>query len=237
MTKFSRPVLFDRDGKTEQVFLFVRDTSTLPGAMKRALVVLLLLLVMAVAVIKIFIFELPGVGGDDMAPTLQAGDRLLANRLDTEPKRGQLVLMEVPGSKRPLIRRVVGLPGERVSVIREVPAVDGTPAKRRVVREVVLLDHADDRTKEREMKLLEETLGQASYQVLKDPTRRSVDFAEITLRGAYFVMSDNRNHGKDSRDFGPVPAEKIRAVVTHRLASGPGSIQGQAPRPGWTAIE
>lgn len=201
--------------------------------MKRFLVVLLLLLLVGAAVAKLFLFELPGVLGNDMAPALQPGDRLLAYRLDVTPGRGELVLLEHPREPgRLLIRRVVALPGERFALRKETPWVEGRAAARRVVREVTLRD--EGRT--RKLQLVEEELAGVRYQVLKDPARRSHDEKEQRVERAYYVLADHRNHGTDSRTFGPVPVERIRARITHRLSAGEGSIVGQPPRDGWKSL-
>jgi signal peptidase I len=199
--------------------------------MKRVVVVLLILVVLAAAVIKFLVIELPRVGGDDMAPALQPGDLLLAYRLDTTPRRGQLVLLEHPASAgRLLIRRVYGLPGDRVAVKQETPLLNGRKVPRRVVEQVVL--------EGRRMKVVEEIIdGATRVRVLKDPGRRSVDAREVVLENAYYVLADNRNHGTDSRTFGPVPADRIRAVVTHRVSAGPGCLEGQPEREGWFRFE
>jgi signal peptidase I len=204
--------------------------------MKRALLTLLLLVAVGATVAKLFLFEIPVVTGNDMAPTLQAGDRLLAYRLDTTPARGDLVLLEQPGDGGLLIRRVLGGPGDRVAVRDETPVVNGRPATRAPLREVTLSDLLDGQRKEIPMRLVEETLGDRGYLVLKDPRRHSKDYAERELSGAYFVLADNRNHGRDSRNFGPVPATKIRAVISRRLSAGPGSLLGEGPRKGWTPL-
>jgi signal peptidase I len=206
--------------------------------MKRFLLVLILLLIVGAGIAKLVVFELPSVSGDDMAPSLQKGDLLLANRFKTSPARGEIVLFEHPEGRGLLVRRVVGLPGEKVSVVGEVPRVDGKAATREAVREVYVSD--DDAASEPRkipMRLVEERVGDARYLVLKDPKRRSVDAKEVALEGAYYVLSDNRNHGADSRNFGPVAASRIRAVITHRLSAGPGSIDGDPPRPGFAKIE
>jgi len=204
--------------------------------MKKAILVLLVLLVVAAAVAKLFIFEIPTVTGNDMAPALQAGDRLLANRLETTPRRGDLVLFEHPTEGRLMIRRVVGIPGDKIAVVGEVPQLDGKPARRKVQREVTLSDLLEGQRKELKMSLVEEELAGARYLVLKDPRRRSHDVKAQTLSGAYYVLADNRNHGTDSRNFGPVPAAKLRAVVTRRLTAGPGSLLGEGPRKGWIPL-
>lgn len=202
--------------------------------MKRILVAVLILALVLIAAAKLFVLEIPVIAGDDMAPSVQRGDRLLANRLLTPPRRGDLVLVEHPQSTRLLVRRVVGLPGETVSVKREVPIVDGRPAERHVGEEVSLAGAQGDAG--RPMRLVEETLEGVRYQVLKDPRRRSNDVKPVALEGAYFVMSDNRNHGTDSRNFGPIPKDKVRAVITHRLSAGPGSLAGQEAREGWASL-
>lgn len=203
--------------------------------MKRVLIAIFLLLLCAAAVLKLAVLELPRVAGTDMAPALQPGDMLLASRLETEPRRGQLVLMEhpqVPG--RLLLRRVIGMPGDRVAVKREVPQINGKPLTRKVIGPAVLMDGGE----QLKMKLVEELLGgNTRIHVLKDPGRRSTDVKEVALGQAYYyVLADNRNHGTDSRTFGPVPADKIRAVVSRRLSAGEGCIVGQPEREGWSRL-
>jgi signal peptidase I len=201
--------------------------------MKRVLVVLLLIAILVV-VAKIFVCEIPVVTGNDMAPALQAGDRLLAYRLNTTPARGDLVLMEVPLSKQLLLRRVVAIPGDRIAVRDETPVLNGAPAKRKVQRETTLRDPGG---KELKVRVIEEELGDGPrYLVLKDPRRRSVDAKEVSLSSAYYVLADHRNHGTDSRTFGPVDAAKIRAVITHRLSAGPAALADLGPRAGWMAL-
>jgi signal peptidase I len=202
--------------------------------MKRVLLAIFLILLCAAAVLKLAVLELPRVSGTDMAPALQPGDMLLASRLETEPRRGQLVLMEhpqVPG--RLLLRRVIGMPGERVAVKREVPQINGQPLSRKVIGPAVLKDGGE----QLKMKLVEEVLdGKLRIRVLKDPGRRSTDAKAVALGQAYYVLADNRNHGTDSRTFGPVPADKIRAVVSRRLSAGDGCIVGQPAREGWSRL-
>jgi signal peptidase I len=199
--------------------------------MKRLLWTLFILFFIGLAIAKLLVFEIPTISGDDMAPTLQRGDRLLAYRLDTRPRHGDLVLMELPESRRLMIRRVIGLPGDRIAVLDETPIINGKKVRRIPVQEVTLLD--GDKTK---MRLLTEEIEGDRYQVLKDPRRRSVDYPERRLDESYFVLSDNRNHGTDSRTFGPVPAVKIRAIVTHLLSVGPSSVDGLSPREGFSAL-
>ena len=71
------------------------------------------------------------VGSESMVPTLEVWDRVLINKLAydlAEPERGDIVLFESPqGGKDPLIKRVSGLPGEKIELRRGRLFVDGAP--------------------------------------------------------------------------------------------------------------
>jgi signal peptidase I len=60
------------------------------------------------------------VGSESMVPTLMVWDRILINKLAydfAEPQRGDIVLFKNPeGGGEPLIKRVVGLPGDQIEV-------------------------------------------------------------------------------------------------------------------------
>ena len=80
------------------------------------------------------------VGSGSMVPTLMVWDRILINKLAydfAEPQRGDIVLFESPeGGEEPLIKRVVGLPGETIEVRAGRLYVDG-----RRQREPYVNDH------------------------------------------------------------------------------------------------
>lgn len=205
--------------------------------MKRLLTATVVLLFVGAAVAKFFVFELPVIMGSDMAPTLQSGDRLLANRLGGAPERGDLVLLEHPEAKgRLLIRRVVGLAGETVGMREDRPVIDGKRAQHRVQRRVrveIVIDASEQR---RPMNVVQETIGGASYPVLTDPKRRGQSVKPVHLHDAYYVLADNRHHATDSRTFGPVARSKIRAIVTHRVSAGPGSVLPRVAREGFASL-
>ncbi len=71
------------------------------------------------------------VDGFSMRPTLQDGEYILVNKLSYktgEPHRGDIVVFIFPvNPQEDLIKRVIGLPGESVSVHNGVVSVNGVP--------------------------------------------------------------------------------------------------------------
>jgi len=65
--------------------------------------------------------------GPSMWPTLEDGQFVLVNRLaywSSEPRRGDVVALEVAGGRVVYIKRIVGMPGERVRIDRGVVLVN-----------------------------------------------------------------------------------------------------------------
>ena len=69
------------------------------------------------------------VGSESMVPTLEVWDRVLINKLAydlNEPERGDIVLFRSPeGGEDPLMKRVVGLPGDTIEVRHDRLYVSG----------------------------------------------------------------------------------------------------------------
>jgi signal peptidase I len=63
------------------------------------------------------------VQGDSMRPTLRPGQRVAVGPLDRPPRRGDLVVLQGPGLE--VVKRVVGLPGERVRLVAGRLQADG----------------------------------------------------------------------------------------------------------------
>jgi signal peptidase I len=84
---------------------------------------------LAVAARRLARLEPVLVEGDSMRPTLRPGQRLAVGPLDRPPRRGDLVVVR-HGPSRPtpaleMVKRVVGLPGERVRLVAGRLQVDG----------------------------------------------------------------------------------------------------------------
>jgi signal peptidase I len=101
------------------------------------------------------------VQGESMRPTLLPGQRIAVGPLDRPPARGDLVVLPRPSGLE-VVKRVVGLPGERVRLAEGRIEVDG-----RVLHEPYLEAGGGDR--------LDLRLGPAEYLVLGDNRAASSD--------------------------------------------------------------
>lgn len=85
--------------------------------------------VVVVLIIRLFVFEPFTVSGDSMEPTLLNGDRVMVSKLAFDfgkPKTGEVVVFHSPvAPKQDWIKRVIGLPGETVSIRNDVVYING----------------------------------------------------------------------------------------------------------------
>ena len=166
-----------------------------------------------VLVIRSFIFEPFRIPSGSMMPTLLQGDFIFVKKyayglrlpvletkfLDTgEPERGDVVVFRLPSDPTVnYIKRVVGLPGDRIEY-------DGH--RLRINGEEVELQRDAETPDFRGMAQFTETLGDRDHAILVE--RRDYmmrDGAYEVPEGAYFVMGDNRDNSRDSRFIGAIP--------------------------------
>ena len=139
------------------------------------------------------------VGSGSMEPTLHGcsgctDDRLIINKLAYDfkgPERGDIVLFRDPeGGAEPLIKRVVGLPGDRIAVHHGKLFLNGRPRKESYV------------------------VNRACVRGMP----KTCSFGPIKVPGGHvFVMGDNRANSYDSRFFGPVPEDFLIGEALFRF--------------------
>lgn len=97
-----------------------------PTNWKKELVSWILTLAVAVAValpVRTFIFEPIRVDGASMCDTLQDGEVMIVTKpeyLVGDPERGDVIICKYPGRKENFVKRVMGVPGDVISIISNV---------------------------------------------------------------------------------------------------------------------
>jgi signal peptidase I len=177
--------------------------------------------VFSLAAVRLFVFQSAEVRDHGMQPRLGAGDGLLLDRTANDYAVGDVVVFY--RGELPFVRRVVGIPGDRVAVVDGHVSVNGFPAETEPRGEVRYKDNArpgapDERTCIRTL----ESHSLTFYEVCqseKGPDRRTRDVESRYIGpGHYYLLCDNRFHcSADSRDVGPVAKGAIRGRVTHRM--------------------
>lgn len=196
--------------------------------------------------IQTFLFQPFYVPSGSMYPTLEVGDFFVASKfsygyspyslpwyhprifegriLGQDPTVGQVLAFNGPAQDgKPdatddYIKRCIGLPGDRIQMLKGILHINGVPVKLERIADYLLVDprHPGD---VRVMPQYIETLPNGiAHRILKDKPfgeGRLDNTPEFTVPpGHFFMMGDNRDHSSDSRDMGNgpigyVPAEKL----------------------------
>jgi signal peptidase I len=177
-----------------------------------------LVLTVAVAVglallIQAFIVKPYRIPSPSMVPTLDVGQRVLANRLDTHPNLGDIVVFHPPHGADPVYTPFCGNPAQGTNHRQACDQPSKAESAQTFIKRVVGLpgDHIQIvqghviRNGKREKDSYINQCGSAD----------SCNFPQaITIPpGDYFMMGDNRGLSDDSRFWGPVPQPWIIGVA------------------------
>lgn len=147
-------------------------------------------------------------------------------------KRGEVVVFKGSGEYKEinLIKRVIGLPGDKVQVKNGEVFVNGEKAERKYKNDIVYIDERDHSY--RLLKLYQEKLpgSDVVHDVAYDEERSDLpqnNTEEFSVPiGYYFVMGDNRDYSKDSRcGLGIVPEENLMGHAVRVLHSIGNSVK------------
>jgi len=178
-------------------------------------------IILVVLLVRSFVAEPFRIPSGSMLPTLHIGDFILVNKFAYgvrlpvlnnkflsvgEPERGDVVVFRYPKNpKVDYIKRVIGLPGDKIGYFNKTVYVNGRP--------MTQLDKPKDASVERiapeSYQLKSELLGDVEHDVLHNPARRLYEGEIVVPEGEYFMMGDNRDNSNDSRFWGSVPEKNL----------------------------
>ncbi len=198
------------------------------GGLSETIKVILQALLLAV-VVRTFLFQPFTIPSGSMMPNLLVGDYLFVSKYsygfsrysfpfspdlfsgriwEGEPTRGQIAVFKFPPNPNlDYIKRVIGLPGDKIQMINGVLHINGTPVKR---------EASGTWTPENggpAIPVYRETLPNGvTYETLDVNPNSEGDNTQVfeVPPGHFFFMGDNRDNSLDSRfDVGYVPFENL----------------------------
>src|SRR6185369_7631196 len=185
-------------------------------------------------VIRTFLFQPFNIPSGSMKETLLVGDYLFVSKYSygyshyslpfspplfpgriwaSQPNRGDVVVFRLPkDDSTDYIKRVIGLPGDRIQMIDGVLNINGEPVKRERIEDFIETEEGSRTTR---IKRWRETLPNGvSYTTLDLIDNGFYDNTKEyeVPPGKYFMMGDNRDNSTDSRvesAVGYVPIENL----------------------------
>lgn len=183
-----------------------------------------------VLLLRAFLVEPFRIPSGSMMPTLLVGDFILVNKFTYgirmpvtktklielgEPERGDIVVFRWPQNPRlDYIKRVVGVPGDRIAYRNKTLLINGEPAAVEVIG-----PYQPEGSGMRALGSIEgrEQLGEVQHSVLINPMTPDfgpgcgfLGYREVTVPGGnYLMVGDNRDDSNDGRCWGFVPEENL----------------------------
>jgi len=178
--------------------------------------------ILAVFLIRSFLVEPFRIPSGSMLPSLHIGDFILVNKFSYgirlpvanaklvelgDPKRGEVAVFRFPSDPSVnYIKRIIGVPGDRIVYKDKRLTINGTPMPLEEARPYALF-HGNGGTSVLLRRV--ESLDGVRHDILQSD-RPDDGPMDITVPpGHYFVMGDNRDQSNDSRYWGFVPDENL----------------------------
>jgi signal peptidase I len=177
--------------------------------------------VLIALVVRTVGFEPFNIPSGSMIPTLLVGDYLFVSKYSygysryslpfglplipgrvmfTEPVRGDVAVFKLPtDNKTDYIKRIIGLPGDRIQVRRGILHINGAPVLRKRISDFVETNQYGNVVR---VARFEETLpGGRKHEILELTDNGPLDNTDLYIvpKEHYFAMGDNRDNSQDSR--------------------------------------
>ena len=185
----------------------------------------LLLTILILTAVRSAIADWNDVPTGSMNPTIVQGDRVFVNKLAydlkvpfttwhlaqwSNPKRGDIVVFFSPVDGTRLVKRVIGLPGDKIEMTNDRLLINGRPSEYDPLPSETGHDVPADQDGVR-VYAEEKAGGIPAHPVTILPQRMALrTFGPKTVAaGEYFMMGDNRDNSNDSRFWGTVQRSRI----------------------------
>lgn len=185
--------------------------------------------------IRTVAFEPFNIPSGSMKPTLLIGDYLFVSKysygystfslpfgvnlfdgriLESQPERGDVAVFKLPTDpSKDYIKRIIGLPGDKIQVAKGILHINGEAVKREKIGEFVT--RSQDGSVQRTTKYLETLPNGVVHEIAEE--NDNWDWTDETPVYTvppehYFAMGDNRDHSQDSRflpQVGFIPAKNL----------------------------
>jgi signal peptidase I len=159
-----------------------------------------------------------------MQPTLRPGDFIFCSRIsygfslpfmgkkwaESFPSRGDLVVFSYPNQPDvTYVKRVVGLPGDKIQILNGRLVVNDHPLKY-----VMNSENNEGNPNSELFEIYKEISEGTSWPVIFQKKTESKDFGPLVVPpGEIFLLGDNRDASDDSRYWGTVPVSQLVGEV------------------------
>lgn len=173
-----------------------------------------------VLILRSFLIEPFRIPSGSLEPTLLVGDFVAVNKFAyglrlpvwdnkvlsiASPKIGEIAVFRwPPDPSYDFIKRVIGVPGDKISYHNKILSVNGVVAKQTFV------EYTMDESSGKAVSKYKEDLNGVVHNVFIRSDVPAYDFDIEVPQGSYFMMGDNRDDSADSRFWGFVPEAYLR---------------------------
>jgi len=164
--------------------------SAMELSLKSKIVAVVVAAFIGAVILRTFVIEGFIVRGDSMHPAIESGDYVFVNKLAylfSEPKRGDVIVAIPREMPKKILKRIIGLPGERFQISGGVIILKN---ERTDPGQVLVETYLDDPS----------TLTEGATTIVLDPEE-------------YYALGDNREVSIDSRELGLIDKWDIKGKV------------------------